>query len=132
MLARMLSTHWLWAMLAGAAVGVCGCSSTGGGCGSCSNGGAYPYSGSASAVPPPAPVAPQVGAATTTVPYGGQKTCPVMGEELGMMGEPVAVAVGGDTVYVCCQGCVAKVRSAPDRYLAKVFAERRQVMGQNQ
>ena len=56
--------------------------------------------------------------------YGGQKTCPVMGEELGSMGPPIPVTVKGQTVYVCCRGCVSKVQRDPDTYLAKVMAER--------
>jgi len=57
-------------------------------------------------------------------PYGGQTTCPVTDEELGSMGPPVPVAVKGQTIYVCCAGCAASVRSDPDVYLAKVAAER--------
>jgi hypothetical protein len=56
--------------------------------------------------------------------YGGQKTCPVMGEELGSMGPPIPVTVQGQTVYVCCRGCAGKVQRDPDQYLAKVMAER--------
>lgn len=57
-------------------------------------------------------------------PYGGQKTCPVMGEALGAMGPPVPVTVKGQTIYVCCKGCAKKVLNDPDAYLAKVAAER--------
>lgn len=60
----------------------------------------------------------------TQRPYGGQKTCPVTGEPLGSMGTPIAVTVKGQTVYVCCRGCVAKVQNDPDGYLRKVQAER--------
>jgi hypothetical protein len=56
--------------------------------------------------------------------YGGQKTCPVTDEELGSMGPPIPVGAKGQTVYVCCEGCVAAVRRNPDKYLAKVAAER--------
>ena len=56
--------------------------------------------------------------------YGGQKTCPVTGEELGSMGPAVPVTVQGETVYVCCPGCAAKVKRDTDGYLAKVRAER--------
>ena len=45
-----------------------------------------------------------------------EKTCPVSGEELGSMGEPVTVK--GRTVLVCCQGCVEKLMRDPERYLA--------------
>lgn len=63
-------------------------------------------------------------ALVTQSPYGGQKTCPVTGHELGSMGTPIPVAVNGQTIYVCCRGCVAKVQANPDFYLQKVQAER--------
>ena len=56
--------------------------------------------------------------------YGGQRTCPVTSEALGSMGPAIPVTVQGDTVYVCCPGCAAKVKRDPDGYLAKVRAER--------
>lgn len=62
---------------------------------------------------------------TAALPYDGQKTCPVTGEELGSMGKPVAVALKGETVYVCCRGCAAKARETPDETLAAVAADRR-------
>jgi len=55
--------------------------------------------------------------------YGGQKVCPVTGKALGSMGRPIAVEVTGGTIYVCCNGCVAKVKANPDFYLAKVKKE---------
>ena len=57
--------------------------------------------------------------------YGGQKTCPVTGDELDSMGPPVAITVKGERIFVCCEGCTAKVKGDPDLYLAKVMAERR-------
>ena len=48
-----------------------------------------------------------------------QKTCPVSGQPLGAMGKPVAVTVGGETVYVCCAGCIDEVKSNPAKYFAK-------------
>ena len=54
-----------------------------------------------------------------------QRTCPVTGEELGSMGEPIPVNVKGETIFVCCQGCVKKVQQNPDKYLAKAHAETR-------
>lgn len=59
-----------------------------------------------------------------TAPYGGQKLCPVTGDELGSMGAPIPVNVRGQTIWVCCRGCVAKVQRDPDKYLRKVEAER--------
>ncbi len=71
-------------------------------------------------------VAGPAGTATTagSKPYGGQKTCPVTGEELGSMGPAIPVTVNGQTVYVCCRGCAAKVQRDPATYLAKAAAER--------
>ena len=46
-----------------------------------------------------------------------QKLCPVTGEELGSMGPPVAVNVGGRMIDVCCQACVGAVRRNPTKYL---------------
>ncbi len=115
----------LWA-LGGAAVGallislLAGCSSTGG-CRSCR----WRPAGS----PPPAavPAPPPAGAAavvTAAGPYGGQKKCPVTGEELGSMGEPVPVGLGGQTVYVCCKGCAKRALADPAKTLASVEANR--------
>ena len=56
--------------------------------------------------------------------YNGQKLCPVSGEELGSMGPPIPVTVAGQTVYVCCEGCVKKVQGDPEHYLAKVMSNR--------
>jgi YHS domain-containing protein len=54
---------------------------------------------------------------------GGQKNCPVTGEPLDPNGA-VPVTVRGQTIYVCCQGCAAKVSQNPEPYLAKVVGER--------
>lgn len=56
--------------------------------------------------------------------YGGQKTCPVTGQALGSMGPPVPVRIGGEIIYVCCQGCVAKFQGDPGAYLARARAEK--------
>lgn len=56
--------------------------------------------------------------------YGGQTRCPVTGEELGSMGEPVPALVGGRTVYVCCRGCVKSAQADPTKTLTAVEAER--------
>src|SRR5579884_3531077 len=56
--------------------------------------------------------------------YGGQKICPVTGHKLGSMGPAIPVTVKGQTIYVCCRGCVAKVQRDPDTFLRKVEADR--------
>lgn len=48
-----------------------------------------------------------------------QRVCPVMNTPLGDHGEPIKLLVGDQPVYVCCAGCVEKVRRQPERYLAK-------------
>ncbi len=46
-----------------------------------------------------------------------QRTCPVTQEPLGSMGKPIRVTVGGQSIFVCCEGCVAAVQRNPDKYL---------------
>jgi hypothetical protein len=50
-----------------------------------------------------------------------QKVCPVSGEKLGGMGDPVKLLVDGHPVYLCCEGCVAKVKHDPETYLRKAL-----------
>ncbi len=47
-----------------------------------------------------------------------QKTCPISGDDLHEMGMPVKVSRGNRAVFVCCDGCVAKIKANPDKYLA--------------
>jgi len=49
-----------------------------------------------------------------------QKTCPVTDLPLDSMGGPVAVAVAGQKVFICCQGCEARLKKDPQKYLAKI------------
>jgi YHS domain-containing protein len=49
-----------------------------------------------------------------------QKTCPVNGELLGSMGKPIGVKAKGQTIYVCCKGCVKEVEDNPEKYLETV------------
>lgn len=96
-----------------------GCSSPGG-CRSCRKATAAP-------AVPAAPAAVAVAEPGTLPPaarYGGQKLCPATGEELGSMGEPVAVTVAGRTVYVCCRGCAKRAQAEPEKTLAAVEADR--------
>jgi YHS domain-containing protein len=50
----------------------------------------------------------------------GQGTCPVTNQPLGEHGAPIKIAIDGQPVFVCCQGCVGKVEQNPDRYLSEV------------
>ena len=49
-----------------------------------------------------------------------QQVCPVTGAKLGSMGDPIKVLIGDQPLYLCCQGCVAKVKNAPETYIPKV------------
>jgi hypothetical protein len=107
---------------------VAGCSSPGG-CRTCrkeSPGPVTPPGPTAGTVAPAPAVGPPAGSASADRLYGGQKACPVTGEELGSMGKPVAVTVKGRTVYVCCRGCAARAQADPDKTLAAVAAEQAQ------
>ena len=118
----------LWAFGGGVAVtllfsSLAGCSNTGG-CRSCrwqSGESPTPY---ASATPVPSPPGSLAESAPKLGPYGGQKKCPVTGDELGSMGEPVPIAVSGQTVYVCCKGCAKRALADPAKTLASVEADR--------
>jgi len=64
------------------------------------------------------PIAPE-----QSVRYGGQKTCPVTGEELGSMGPALPVTIQGRTVFVCCKACVSAIKRNPAKFLQAVDAE---------
>ncbi len=46
-----------------------------------------------------------------------QRTCPVTQEPLGSMGKPIRVTVAGQSIFVCCEGCVSAVQRNPQKYL---------------
>jgi Cu(I)/Ag(I) efflux system membrane fusion protein len=49
-----------------------------------------------------------------------QRICPVTGAALGSMGVPVKITLRGQTVFLCCQGCVGKAKRSPDEILKKL------------
>lgn len=49
------------------------------------------------------------------------KTCPVSGEPLGSMGDPVNIVVGNSLVKVCCAGCEKGIAKDPAKMVAKVW-----------
>jgi hypothetical protein len=49
-----------------------------------------------------------------------QRICPVSGEPLGSMGEPIKLEVEGREVWICCAGCENALRKDPERYFAKL------------
>lgn len=53
------------------------------------------------------------------------KKCPVSGEELGSMGKPVDVVVGGHLVRLCCKSCKKDVLNDPAKFIAKLESERK-------
>ena len=50
----------------------------------------------------------------------GQRVCPVSGELLGKMGEPIKLDVQGREVWICCAGCEDALRKDPEQYFAKL------------
>lgn len=46
-----------------------------------------------------------------------QTTCPVMG---GAIDKNLYVDYKGKRIYVCCEGCLAKLRKNPEKYLKKL------------
>jgi hypothetical protein len=52
-----------------------------------------------------------------------QRICPVSGELLGSMGEPIKLEVEGREVWICCAGCENALRKDPERYFAKLNDE---------
>ncbi|MEX0702596.1 MAG: efflux RND transporter periplasmic adaptor subunit [Planctomycetales bacterium] len=49
-----------------------------------------------------------------------QLVCPVTDLHLGSMGVPIKVAVGAETVFICCAGCKDRLLAEPQKYLAKL------------
>jgi YHS domain-containing protein len=55
-----------------------------------------------------------------SMPTMEQTHCPVSGEELGSMGDPVVVTHEGTTVKLCCEKCVPKFEKDPAKYVEEV------------
>jgi hypothetical protein len=49
-----------------------------------------------------------------------QRICPVTGALLGSMGVPVKITLRGQTVFLCCKGCLGKAKRNPDEMLEKL------------
>lgn len=49
-----------------------------------------------------------------------QKVCPVTGEPLGSMGNPIKVTGLSQELYLCCQGCVKPLQKDPQKYLVQL------------
>lgn len=46
----------------------------------------------------------------------GNRICPVGGEEIGSMGEPVKYEYNGKIYNICCPGCVKKFEEDPEKF----------------
>ncbi|WP_235952310.1 hypothetical protein [Crateriforma spongiae] len=70
---------------------------------------------------------PEIAVATATAAdadaIARQKVCPVMDEPLGGMGTPIKVIVGDKPIYLCCKGCIKKIKAEPAKYLAMVYGD---------
>lgn len=49
-----------------------------------------------------------------------QRICPVSGQLLGSMGQPLKVEVQDREVWICCAGCEGPLQEDPQQYLAKL------------
>ena len=49
-----------------------------------------------------------------------QTVCPVMG---GKINKAEYADVKGKRIYVCCAGCIAKIKADPDQYIKQMEAE---------
>jgi Cu(I)/Ag(I) efflux system membrane fusion protein len=49
-----------------------------------------------------------------------QRVCPIAGMLLGSMGVPIRVEAGGESVFLCCEGCRGRLLSDPEKYLRKL------------
>ena len=47
-------------------------------------------------------------------------TCPVSGQELGSMGDPIVKTIDGREVRFCCGGCPSKFEGDPEKYGKKM------------
>jgi YHS domain-containing protein len=47
-------------------------------------------------------------------------TCPVTGEKLGSMGDPVVYDHKGREIKFCCSGCIDEFKANADKYIAEI------------
>jgi len=52
-----------------------------------------------------------------------QAVCPVSGENLGSMDVPIKTSIEGRDFFICCNGCMKKVKNDPKSVLAKLDAK---------
>ncbi|NNE07039.1 MAG: hypothetical protein HKN20_00625 [Gemmatimonadetes bacterium] len=56
----------------------------------------------------------------TQLPIYPLDTCPVSGEALGSMGDPINQVTGNRLVRLCCSGCKTKLAANPAAFIAKL------------
>jgi hypothetical protein len=59
-------------------------------------------------------------AADTAAPSQPQTVCPVMG---GKINKNLFVDHDGKRVYICCKGCLPKLKQAPAKYISQLEAK---------
>ena len=59
-----------------------------------------------------------------SVPFFGNKLCPVTGKATK---PSLSVKVGDERVYVCCKGCLAKVKAHPKAFYAKAYPKGKEI-----
>ena len=61
-----------------------------------------------------------------------QEICPVAEFRLGSMGAPLKVDVGGQPIFICCEGCKKQLTAEPDKYLEylRAYAARKELTTQ--
>jgi Cu(I)/Ag(I) efflux system membrane fusion protein len=79
--------------------------------------------GAGESKPPPPAAPPGSLSAEDRILAAKQKICPVTGEPLDSMGEPVRLEVAGRIVFVCCEACEKPLRKDPAKYLGKLPAK---------
>ena len=72
------------------------------------------------APPAAAPEIPPLPADELRALLAAQTHCPVTGLPLGSMGPPIEVAYRGETVRLCCDGCVGAFEADPTGYITKL------------
>ena len=54
-----------------------------------------------------------------------QGKCPVMNQPLGQHGRPIKILINGKELFVCCKGCIERVKKRPVYYLSQVYGANR-------
>ena len=72
------------------------------------------------APPADAPAAGPLSAEQLRAVLAAQTHCPVTGLTLGSMGPPIQIEYRGETVRLCCDGCIGAFEDDPTGYLAKL------------